>query len=187
MGLKIVSGSAKGRKLKGPKTAGIRPATAQVRKSVFQILGDLTGFKVLDLFAGTGSMGLEALSHGAEEVVFVDSGQASISLLFKNLETLGFLQCSHIIKKSAAAAIALLHQKKVSFDLIFLDPPYDRGLVDSTLQKLASFPLLAPEGRLLIEHSPREKPTFLSGLRKVDERKYGQTFVTFLQRKPDAE
>lgn len=187
MGLKIVSGSAKGRKLKGPKTAGIRPATAQVRKSVFQILGDVGGLRVLDLFAGTGSMGLEALSRGAGEVVFVDSQQSAISLLFRNLETTGFLKQTHILKKTAAAAITLLHQKKLSFDLIFLDPPYDKGLIDATLQKLGHFPLLAPGGRLLMEHSPREKPTFLSGLVKVDERKYGQTYVTFFKRQSDAE
>lgn len=187
MGLKIVAGSAKGRKLAGPKTAGIRPATAQVRKSVFQILGDLSGRDVLDLFAGSGSMGLEALSRGAERVVFVDSQQAAISLLFKNLETTAFLHRSHILKKNAAGAIELLFKKGRRFDLIFIDPPYDRGLVDATLKKLRKFPLLSPDGQIICEHSPRERPAFLSGLTKTDQRKYGQTWVTFLQRANDDE
>jgi len=183
MALKIVAGSAKGRKLKGPKGPGIRPATGRVRESLFQILGDLSGKKVLDLFAGTGSVGLEALSRGADHAVFVDPSQPAVTLLFRNLEATGFLPKAHVIKKKANAAIEFLHQRGFRYDLIFLDPPYDRGLVDDTLRKLASFPLLKPEGLLLIEHSPREIPAFLSGLRVVDERKYGQTRVTFLEYK----
>ncbi len=181
MAVKIVAGSAKGRKLKGPKKAGIRPATAKVRKSVFDILGDLSGMKVLDLFAGSGSMGVEAMSRGAAEAVFVDPHQAAVSLLFDNLKTTGFLNQTHILKKSAAAAIPFLHRMKLQFDLIFLDPPYDRGYLDSTLKSLHRFPLLAPGGLLVCEHSPREIPAFLSGLQKVDQRKYGQTVVSFFK------
>ncbi len=183
MGLKIVGGAAKGRKLRGPKSDGIRPATSRVRKSIFDILGDLSGLTVLDLFAGTGSMGLEALSRGAKSVSFVDSNQASISLLFKNLELTGFLERAHILKKSAATAVELLSKKGMRFDLIFLDPPYDRGWIDATLRKLNRFPLLAEEGMIVCEHSPREPPAFLSGLNKGQTRKYGQTLVSFLKRK----
>ncbi len=181
MGLKIVAGSAKGRKLRGPKSQGIRPAAARVRESLFQILGDLQGKKVLDLFAGTGSMGLEALSRGADEAVFVDPNQAAVSLLFHNLKATGFQDRSHILKKKAAAAVEILHKKGFRYDLIFLDPPYDKGFVDATLKKLKSHPLLAEGGLLLCEHSPREIPAFLSGLEVADERKYGQTIVTFLR------
>ena len=181
MGLKIVAGSAKGRKLRGPKTKGIRPATARVRESLFQILGNLEGLKVLDLFAGTGSMGLEALSRGADSVVFVDPNQAAVSLLFHNLGVTKFLDRAHVLKKKANLAIEFLHKKGDRYDLIFLDPPYDRGFVDGTLKKLHLCPLLAKDGLLLCEHSPREIPTFLSGLEVADERKYGQTTVTFLK------
>lgn len=182
MGLKIVGGEAKGRKLRGPKTAQIRPATSRVRKSIFDILGDLSGFAVLDLFAGTGSMGLEALSRGAKSVCFVDQGQAAISLLFKNLEMTGFMDRSRVLKKSAASAVELLSKKAARFDII-LDPPYDRGLVDATLRKINRFPLLSDLGQIVCEHSPRELPTFLDGLQKADFRKYGQTLVTFLSGK----
>ncbi len=186
MGLKIVAGSAKGRKLRGPKSKGIRPAAARVRESLFQILGDLSGKRVLDLFAGTGSMGLEALSRGADSVVFVDPNQAAVSLLFHNLGLTGFQDRAHVIKKKAAAAIEFLHKKGYRYDLIFLDPPYDRGFVDATLKKLKACPLLAPGGLLLCEHSPRESPAFLSGLEVADLRKYGQTTVTFLKETPCA-
>jgi len=183
MGLKIVGGAAKGRKLRGPKTDQIRPATSRVRKSIFDILGDLSGRHILDLFAGTGSMGLEALSRGAESVSFVDSGQAAISLLFKNLEAIGFRERSRVLKKNASAAVELLSKKGLRFDIIFLDPPYDRGLVDATLRKINRFPLLADDGLIVCEHSPRELPTFLDGLQKEDFRKYGQTLVSFLKGK----
>ena len=181
MGLKIVAGSAKGRRLRGPKTKGIRPAAARVRESLFQILGNLEGQRVLDLFAGTGSMGLEALSRGAESVAFVDPNQAAVSLLFHNLEVTGFKDRVHILKKKAAPAIEFLHKKGLRYDLIFLDPPYDKGFIDGTLKKLKAHPLLAEGGLLLCEHSPREPPTFLSGLEVADVRKYGQTTVTFLK------
>lgn len=186
MGLKITAGSAKGRKLKGPKTAGIRPAAARVRESVFQILGDLEGQRVLDLFAGTGSMGLEALSRGAAHVDFVDPNQAAVSLLFHNLKLTGFGERAQILKKKAIPAIVGLAGKGELYDLIFLDPPYDKGHIDATLKQLEKHPLLAKSGLLLCERSPREVPTFLGGLEVVDERKYGQTYVTFLQRKADA-
>ncbi|HEX5034983.1 MAG TPA: 16S rRNA (guanine(966)-N(2))-methyltransferase RsmD, partial [bacterium] len=145
MGLKITAGSAKGRKLKGPKSAGIRPAAARVRESVFQILGDLEGRRVLDLFAGTGSMGLEALSRGAAQVDFVDPNQAAVSLLFHNLKLTGFGDQARVIKKKAIPAIDWLARKAEPYDLIFVDPPYDKGHVDATLKQLLRHPLLAKD------------------------------------------
>lgn len=181
MGLRIVSGSAKGRKLKGPKKSTIRPAAARVRKSLFEILSPLEGKIVLDLFAGTGSMGMEALSKGAEEVTFVDNDRHAVSLLFENLTRSGFLPQSYIMKKPALQAIAWLSQKGKRYDLIFLDPPYNKGYVDSSLEKLKEYPLLEKNGMVVCEHSPQEKPTIFSGLEVADERKYGQTLVTMLK------
>lgn len=183
LGLRLVGGHAKGLKLKGPKGQAIRPAAARVRKSLFAILGDLSHQRVLDLFAGTGSMGLEALSHGAQEVTFVDLDSQAISLLFENLKKAKLLAQSHILQDSVAKAIPRLYKAKQRYDLIFLDPPYDQGWIDRSLEILAKNPLLETEGLLLCEHSPREKPTFFGGLEKVDERKYGQTLVTFLKNK----
>jgi 16S rRNA (guanine(966)-N(2))-methyltransferase RsmD len=181
MGLRIVSGSAKGRKLKGPKKSSIRPAAARVRKSLFEILSPLDGKIVLDLFAGTGAMGMEALSKGAEEVTFVDHDRHAISLLFDNLPRSGFLGQSYIFKKPAQQAIPWLSQKGKRYDLIFLDPPYNKGYIDGCLKKLQKWPLLAKTGLVVCEHSPQEKPTLFSGLVITDERKYGQTLVTLLK------
>jgi 16S rRNA (guanine(966)-N(2))-methyltransferase RsmD len=182
MGLKIVSGTAKGHKLRGPKKAGIRPAAARVRKSLFEILGDLSGKKVLDLFAGTGSMGLESLSKGAAQAVFVDLDSHAVSLLFHNLKKTGFLDRAQILKMSALGAIARLHKKKLRFDVIFLDPPYDKSHIGVCMKKLLEKDILSDGGVLLCEHSPREIPPFLGGLKKVDERKYGQTLVSFFRK-----
>lgn len=181
MSLKVTGGQSKGLKLKGPKTQGIRPAAARVRKSLFDILGDISDWRVLDLFAGTGSMGLEALSRGAGETTFVDVNQHAVNLLFHNLRQTDFATKSHVFKSSATTAIARLHRMQKNYELIFLDPPYDKGWVDRCLKALSKRPLLAPEGLLVCEHSPRELPSFFGGLQKVDERKYGQTIVTFLK------
>jgi 16S rRNA (guanine(966)-N(2))-methyltransferase RsmD len=182
MGLKLVGGRAKGQKLKGPKKAGIRPAAARVRKSLFDILGDLKGLKILDLFAGTGSMGLEALSRGAAEVTFVDDDEAAIKLLFHNLKQVGYLPQAHVLKAKAHQALRRLDRKGLQYDLIFVDPPYDQGQVADSLKILDDRTLLADGGQILCEHSPREKPPFLSRLQCVDTRKYGQTFVSFFKR-----
>lgn len=185
MGLRIVGGSAKGRKLKGPKKSGIRPASARVRKSLFDILGSLEGKIVLDLFAGTGSMGMEAFSKGAEEVTFVDKDRHAISLLFDNLKRTGFLSKAYVLKKPAPTAIPWLSELGKQYDLIFLDPPYEKGYVDTCLKKLNQYPLLRPEGLVVCEHSPRELPKIFGGLQVVDERKYGQTLVTMLKISPN--
>jgi 16S rRNA (guanine(966)-N(2))-methyltransferase RsmD len=181
MGLRIVGGTAKGRKLKGPKKTGIRPASARVRKSLFEILSPLEDMVILDLFAGTGSMGMEALSKGAKEVTFVDNDRHAISLLFENLTRTGFLSQAHVVKKSAQLAIPWLSQRGKHYDLIFLDPPYNQGHVDGCLKLLLKFSLLKSDGMVVCEHSPQEKPTIFSGLEVADERKYGQTLVTFLR------
>lgn len=181
MGLRLVGGSAKGQKLKGPKQSGIRPAAARVRKSIFEILGDLQGKLVLDLFAGTGAMGMEALSKGAQKVTFVDSNPHAIQLLFHNLKKTNFIAKSFVLKCKALASIGRLHRHKQCFDLIFIDPPYDKGLIEPIFRRLQDFPILAPDGMILCEHSPRESFDFLGGLQLLKERKYGQTIVSFFQ------
>lgn len=183
MTLRLVGGKSKGIKLKGPKSQGIRPAAARVRKSLFDILGDLKDQQVLDLFAGTGSMGLEALSRGAASSTFVDKDQHAITLLFTNLKKMQLLPRAHVLKDSASQAIQRLYRMKKRYDLIFLDPPYDQGWIDRCLKALEKYPLLKPGALLLCEHSPREIPTFFGGLEKVDERKYGQTLVSFFRNK----
>ncbi len=180
--MKVIAGKFKGHRLKGPKQLSIRPAAAKVRKSIFDILGDIQNTQVLDLFAGTGSVGIEALSRGAQSVTFVDNDRHALSLLFDNLKKLNLLDQCYILKKPVSEAIEFLGKKQKSFDLIFLDPPYDKNHIDLSLKKITKNKLLNQDSQVISEHSPREEPTFLSGLCLTDQRKYGQTLVSFLKK-----
>ncbi len=178
--MRVIAGSAKNRKLVAPKGPGTRPALAQVKEAIFNILGDINGCTVLDLFAGCGAIGIEALSRGASHATFVDNSRQAIIALQKNLETCDFTSQAEIVPLSVDQTLQKLGEKRVNFDLIFVDPPYDEGLVMRTLNELG--PLLADNGLIIVEHSPRE-PIKATDDFKVDEtRTYGQTLISFLER-----
>ncbi len=181
--MRIIAGIAKGRRLVGPKSDRIRPALDQVREAVFNILGPFSGHeRVLDLFAGTGSVGLEALSRGAQDAVFVDLGVEALQLIRKNITLCRFEEQSTILRLKVPQQVSKLAKSTPpSFDLIFVDPPYDRDLVNPTLEAIASQKLLAPSGRVVVEHSPRETIHDAIGLFLFDTRKYGQTMISFLR------
>ncbi len=179
--MRIIAGTHKGRTLYGPKSHDIRPAIDKVKGAIFNILYDVSGKKVLDLFAGTGSVGLEALSRGAAHAVFVDYGAEALGLIRKNIELCKLESRSSIIKHKLPQGLGRILQRFAPFDLIFVDPPYDQDLVNLTLEKIISSHLLAPEGTILVEHSPREMIGEIAGLRLADQRKYGQTVISFLE------
>ncbi|MBI2335434.1 MAG: 16S rRNA (guanine(966)-N(2))-methyltransferase RsmD [Deltaproteobacteria bacterium] len=180
MSLKIVGGSAKGRLLKAPKSPLIRPARASVRQAIFNILPSVEGNFVLDLYAGSGSVGMEALSRGAKAATFVDSGFQAIALLKENLKRLNFSHLAYLLKKEVCTAIRMCHKMKKTYDLIFIDPPYDKGLVNKTLACLQRHPIFHPMTQIIIERSPREKINLTESFKLVDERQYGQTIISFL-------
>lgn len=175
--MRVIAGIAKGRILHGPKSDRIRPALDKVKGAIFNILYDVRGQKVLDLFAGTGSVGIEALSRGAESCVFVDSSPEALKIIRENLKRTGFEKQAQVVKLELPAG---LRQLKTSFDLIFVDPPYDRNLVNPTLKVVVEENQLAPDGIVIVEHSPREVISPDVGLTLSDQRRYGQTFISFL-------
>lgn len=180
--MRIIAGKAKGRLLSGPRSQTIRPALDKVKGAIFNILGDLSGLRVLDLFAGTGSVGLEALSRGALEAVFVDSQPLAIRIIHKNLKLCQF--SGIVLKLPLPQGLSRLKRRFRPFDLIFVDPPYDQNRVNPSLREIARQNLLAPGGRVVVEHSPREpirEETGLHPLNQRDQRRYGQTFITFLE------
>ena len=179
--MRIISGTAKRRTLFGPKSKDIRPVLDQVKESTFNILGSVENFLVLDLFSGTGSMGLEAISRGAEWAVFVDSGLEALKLVAKNREKCGFETKSSIVRGEIPKILSKIKAKR-PFDLVFVDPPYDQNLVNVTLSELAMYKLIDPESILIIEHSPREKVE-ASEFQIIDERIYGQTRMTWVKLK----
>ena len=181
--MRVIAGEAKGRRLIGPKTDAIRPVLDQVKEAVFNILFDVGGLHVLDLFAGTGAVGIEALSRGAKECVFVDSGKEAIQIISKNLELCKMVDRAQVFEMPVGKGIDLLSKKGKAFDLIFVDPPYERGFVQKSLQKLAASSLLHSESVIIVEHHPKEPVGKIEGLGLTDERKYGQTLVGFLRKK----
>ncbi len=180
--MRIIAGSAKGRRLASPKSSATRPVLDQVKESIFNILFDVGDLRVLDLFAGTGSIGLEAVSRGAREAIFVDNDRDAVSTIRENIERCGFENETRIISKHVESAIKILGKKDEPFDLIFIDPPYLKDLVVPTIAAVFEAGLLAPDGQIITEHHPKEPIQGLpGGLGISDERKYGQTLITFIQ------
>lgn len=185
--MRVISGSARGRRLAAPKGARIRPTADRVKEALFSILtglfGTLAGASVLDICAGTGSLGIEALSRGAAHAVFVDNHRESAELIKQNLQLTGFSEQSQLLVKEAGSAIATLARGAARFQLIFLDPPYQQGLVTAILGQLADSPLLAEGAVVVAEFSVREEiPAAFGTLEEVDRRTYGDTTLSFLMR-----
>ena len=178
--MRIIAGSHKGRRLATVR-GKIRPTSAKVREAVFNILGPaVVEAKVLDLFAGTGALGLEALSRGAKTVVFVEDHAASLAVLRRNVKTLGLTDRVEVVPLSVKAGLKKLTARQAEFDLAFLDPPYGGGLAAATLKDLAAARILSPSAWVVAEHSRREAlPEAIDTLALVEIRRYGDTQVAF--------
>ncbi len=187
--MRVIAGLAKGHKLFAPNTHQVRPASDKVKGAIFNILGDINELKVLDLFAGSGSVGIEALSRGAKFCTFVEQDRKVAEFIHRNLAHCKFEEVSQVLLAPVSKGIDRLSRNKQVFDLVFVDPPYDKNLVNPTLGLLAESSLLSPEATIVVEHSPRElpiSPVSSRGESKeileiFDERRYGQTFISFLK------
>lgn len=177
--MRIIAGLSKGRRLSAPRSFLVRPVADKVKGAIFNILGNIEGETALDLFAGSGSVGLEALSRGASRVVFVDALPASLAILRKNILQCGFLDKASVIRGRIPLVLRSLARRLEKFNLVFVDPPYDKNLIHPTLEALLENKLIDAQSRVIIEHSPRESPIH-SGFVLADQRKYGQTFISFL-------
>lgn len=180
--MRVIAGLAKGLQLKAPNTHKVRPAADKVKGAIFNILGDISGARVLDLFAGSGSVGIEALSRGAQNCTFVEADRNIAAYIQKNLDHCKLQKNAQVMIRKVDQALLWLDKKGQHFDLIFVDPPYDKNLVRPTLELLADFSLLTPHTLLVIEHSPRELPQ-QEILEISDQRKYGQTLISFMKAK----
>jgi 16S rRNA (guanine966-N2)-methyltransferase len=180
--MRIISGTSKGRKLITPKRYSLRPTSDRVKESLFNILGsEVEGKIVLDLFAGTGNLGIEALSRRAERVVFVEKGRQALRLIETNLNQFGLADRSEILPKDVNRAIGILKQRGECFDLILMDPPYEKGLIQRTLMKLNTHPIYHGDSILVIEHNRREPlPRTLEGWNLIRQQKIGDTLLSFL-------
>lgn len=179
--MRVIGGEFRGRRLSTPLGGKIRPTSDRVREAIFDILGPVWTFqRVLDLFAGTGSLGIEALSRGSQDAVFVEQGKGALTVLRGNLKALGLKSRSWVLPLATKRGIAILGEKGEVFDLIFMDPPYGKGLVGRTLEEIARAGILAPTGVVVAEHSTREVIFPPLGLALAQQKRYGDTAVSFL-------
>ncbi len=185
--MRIISGMSKGRKLVTPKSLSLRPTSDRVKESIFNILSEeIEGGVVLDLFAGTGNLGIEALSRGAKNVIFVEKGRHALGLIQRNLAQLGLEERSEVLPIDAIRAIGILKQRGKTFDVIFMDPPYEKGLVEKTLVKLRSHQIYDKDSILVVEHHRRELlPPIIHGWNLIRRREMGETVVSFLTPQED--
>lgn len=171
--MRVITGSARGRRLKTPETYDIRPTTDNVKEAVFNIIQfDIEGRRVLDLFAGTGQLGIEALSRGAAEAVFVDRDRESVKIVKENLKA-----CSlQAAVRQEDALTALRREEK--FDLIFVDPPYDAGLYGPVLETIKSVDKLTDGGIIICEaRSTEPLPDLAAPYGKRKEYRYGKVKI----------
>lgn len=180
--MRVIAGIAKGMKLVAPASGRVRPALDQVKEAIFNILFDVRGAAVLDCFAGCGSIGIEALSRGATSAVFVERWGPAAESIRRNLEHTRLAENARVLLMPVARAIPALAREGARFDLLFVDPPYEQGLVNPTLAALAASDLIADEARIVVEHHPKEPAEAPPGLSLTETRKYGQTRISFLNR-----
>jgi 16S rRNA (guanine966-N2)-methyltransferase len=186
--LRIISGQLKGRRLQSISGMQVRPTADHVREALFNILANnLLEASVLDLFSGTGALGIEALSRGAKKAVFIDKGSRPLSVLHKNLLTFGLLDQSQIIRWDIARNLNCLKAFHSQFDLVFMDPPYQKHLVSPTLSHLLQVHCLTPSATIIAEHERGvniRSPN--SSIVLTGQRQYGQTELTFFSHNPDS-
>ena len=186
--MRVIAGEAKGRRLKAPKGKRVRPTSDYLREALFGILGSsVLGVRFLDLYAGSGAVGIEALSRGGAEVVFLEQDPACLRVLRENVKTAGLRQ-NRVLAGDVLRVLPRLARQRESFDIIFLDPPYGSGLAPSTLEVVASGDLLRPRGVVIVEHFAKEPlPERIGNLRRIRERAHGQTVLSFYARAPEVE
>lgn len=179
--MRVVAGIYRGRKLERIEGMDIRPTSDMVKESLFNILGgEVINSNFLDLFGGTGSIGIEAVSRGAEHVVFIDSSIKSIKVLRKNLENLGIKNNVEVYNADYLTAINKLYQNSRRFDIIFLDPPYGTGIAQKALERINEKPILSGDGVIIVEHDARDAmPVSLGSIKMYREKRYGNTKLSF--------
>jgi 16S rRNA (guanine966-N2)-methyltransferase len=181
--MRIIAGTARGRRLLVPRGREVRPSSDRVREALFSSLGDaVRGARALDLFAGTGALALEALSRGASGAVLVESSRRVLEVLRRNVELAGFSDSARIVPGAAEAALRRLSSAGERFELVFLDPPYDdRAALVVALAALTDGALLANGALVAVESRSGGRLESPRGLRTTWNRSYGDTELTVLR------
>jgi 16S rRNA (guanine(966)-N(2))-methyltransferase RsmD len=180
--MRIVGGEARNRQIYLPKKCRIRPTSDKIKETLFNILRDVEGKSFLDLFAGSGNVGIEALSRGAARVVFIERNVVLTNAIEKNVESLGLRLRCQMLKMEVGRGIRELGERGEKFDTLFADPPYETGLIKKTLKNLEDGRLFTGSSTIVVQHSKREAlPESMSDHYVLqDQRIYGDTALSFL-------
>ncbi len=185
--MRVISGKAKGFKLESPKNMSTRPTSDRVKESVFNtIQGDIYDKTIIDLYSGTGSLGIEALSRGARRAYFIENSRKCIKIIERNLRKTQLLSKSNIICADVIRAIIKLAKKNIKADIIFLDPPYNKNLARGTIEYICKYELLNPMGIIIIEHGKKENlPKEIDKTISFKGKYFGNTGVSFYRQKEE--
>lgn len=182
LSMKVISGKYKGRVLDGYDLSGTRPTMDRVKESLFAMMqGKINGSVILDLFSGSGNLGIEALSEGAKLSYFVDENRKAVQTIERNLNKIG-ISNQKVFCLDYQKAIRLFSQKKISFDIIFLDPPYQTNYIEKSISLIEEGNLLKKDGILVCESDTPNKVIYSSMFQKLKEKKYGDKYVILLQK-----
>lgn len=182
MALRIIAGEHRGRLLAAPQGTDTRPTLGRTREALFSILyGKVEGRRVLDLFAGSGALGLEALSRGARECVFCDKSRGAIQAVEHNIQLLKLSGRARVLKGEWVQSLKTLHAERRQFDLVFVDPPYRMDAAEA-VRALWDFRIAAEHGIIIVEHGADTQMDGAGGLSVSMRRQYRETALTFLER-----
>lgn len=184
--MRIITGRVRGLQLTVPKNMDVRPTADRVKESVFNIIGsEIIDAEVLDLFAGTGNLGLESWSRRAKHITFIDESKESLRLVNSNINKCRAMEDCTVIKGNAVNVAERLYFQKQRFDFVFCDPPYNKGWIEKIIELLGRCPFIKKGGYLVVERSAHnELPQLPVGYELVRSQHYGETFVDFILYNP---
>lgn len=179
--MRIITGLAKGRRIEAPEGEGTRPTADKVKGAIFNILNNkVVEASVLDMFSGTGNLGLEALSRGASRCIFIEKEQKAFQILKKNITSLGFEEICEMYHQDAYIAIEKIKKRGLKLDIIFLDPPYGRQMVIKAIEEISRLDILDYNGIIISEYDEKDNlPDKIGKIEAYRTEKYGRTKVTF--------
>lgn len=180
--MRVISGIAKGKRLKAPTGLNTRPITDMIKEALFNVLGSrVMGARFLDLFAGSGSVGIEALSRGAHKVIFVDYSNEAVKIVKENIDNCKFSDGYQILRNDVFKALGLLERQNARFDLIYVDPPFtNEKIFNEVMVAIDAIDILEPDGIIIIR-APRRKemPVMFNGLNKYRSSHYGESSLHY--------
>ncbi len=180
--MKIISGIYKGRNLSGFDIDGTRPTMDRVKESLFAMIQDnIKESIVLDLFSGSGNLGIEALSEGAKEAYLVDKNIKACKIMRENITKIG-IKNTNILNVDYKKALMYFKDNNIKFDVIFLDPPYNTDLIDKSINLISNYNLLSDQGIIVCESNVLDKITYNNNYQKIKEKKYGDKWVVILEK-----